>query len=356
MYPSLSALTPPVVDHLYNIDGAAPDEHPTFLWLVGSPGAGKSSGHARAIGEGLIPAGNYATINLDTLLESLVPFRAASAMGHYVKHAPAMQETGAKFSSIFAYGTRKENMGLFKWYNTAHNAIAAADPAATANLNRVRAEFAHLDGHEAEAKLTDINQAAIDRAISRGINIVYETTLSLSKAKKGEKGRKVQKVEEVLSMIRAHGRPYKVVFYHIYGEPGEVAARIRARQEYGMPYEEMPFYRYVAASPALVEDFTQSTREAYEALKAQYGGERGFKFDAWANTMDPARLPPPRNFNAPAQLRRITRAYGPRRRTSSQTLGSSWRVSTPRSSSHGSLRLSTSSSERRRRSTRKRSR
>lgn len=351
MYPSLSALTAPVVDRLYNIDSATPDEHPTFLWLVGSPGAGKSSGHARAIEAGLIPAGNYATINLDTLLESLTPFRAASAMGHYVKHVPAMRNTGAKFSSIFAYGTRKENMGLFKWYNTAHNAIAAVDPAATANLNRVRAEFAPLDGREAEAKLTELNEAAIQRAVTRGINIVYETTLSLNKAKK------VQKVEDVMALLKAHAPQYRVVFYHVYGDPAEVAARIQARQEYGMPYEEMPFYRYVAASPAMVSEYTEKTAEAFAALRKQYGS-KGVTFEEWANPMDPARLPAPRNFNAPTQLRRITRAYGPasmrRKRTSSQTLGSSWRISTPRSSSHGSLRLSTPTSERRRRSTRKR--
>lgn len=354
MYPSLSALTPPIVDSLYHIDSATPDARPVFLWLVGSPGAGKSSGHARAIEEGLLPAGNYATINLDTLLESLTPFRAASAMGHYIKRAPAMQETGAKFSSIFAYSTRKENMGLFKWYNTAHNAIAAADPAATANLNSVRAEFAPLDGHEAASKLIDINEEAIERAVGLGINIVYETTLSLNKAKK------VQKVEDVMALLERIGRQYRVVFYHVYGDPAEVAARIRARQEYGMPYEEMPFYRFVAVSPTAIAEYSTKTAEAFAALRKQYGPS-GVVFEEWANPMDPARLPRVRNFNAPAQLRRITRAYGPasarRRRTSSQTLRSSWRVSTPRpsSSSHGSLRLSTPTSERRRRSTRKRS-
>jgi hypothetical protein len=350
MYPSLSALVPPVVDHLYNIDSASPDERPTFLWLVGSPGAGKSSGHSRAIDAGLIPAGNYATINLDTLLESLTPFRAASAMGHYVKRAPAMQETGAKFSSIFAYGTRKENMGLFKWYNTAHGAIAAADPPAAAKLNRVRAEFAPLDGREAAAKLTEINEAAIERAVSRGVNIVYETTLSLNKSKK------VQKVEDVMALLKAHGPQYRVVFYHVYGDPAEVAARIQARQEYGMPYEDMPFYRYVAASPELVGEYAEKTAEAFTSLRKQYG-PKGVVFDEWANPMDPARLPPAREFNAPAQLKRITRAYASRRSTSSQKLRSSQRVSTPSSSSNrGSLRYSTPTSERaRRRSTRRRS-
>lgn len=348
MYPSLSALTPPVVDNLYHIDSASPDAPPTFLWLVGSPGAGKSSGHARAIEAGFLPAGNYATINLDTLLESLLPFRAASAMGHYVKHA--MPEAGAKFSSIFAYGTRKENMGLFKWYNTAHNAIAAADPAATANLNRVRAEFAPLLDREAESKLTELNDAAIERAISKGVNIVYETTLSLNKSKK------VQKVEEIMALLKTHGPQYRVVFYHVHGVPYEVSARIRARQEYGMPYEELPFYRYVAAHPDAVAEYADKTADAFAQLRKQYA-KHGVVFEEWLNPMDPSRLPPVREFNAPSQLRRIVRAYGSRgrRRTSSRTLSSSWRISTP-SSNRGSLRYSTPSSERARRSTHRKGR
>ena len=343
MQPQLSALTDAVVDRLYNIDGAAPDAHPTFVWLVGSPGAGKSTGHARAIEAGLLPAGNYATINLDTLLESLLPFRAASAMGYYVKHA--MPEADAKFSSIFAYGTRKENMGLFKWYNTAHNALATADPASVEALNRIRAVFEPLRDQEAAARLLDLNEAAIERAVARSVPIVYETTLSLNKSGK------VQKVEDIMALLKRAGPQYRVVFYHVHGPPEEVAARIAARQEYGMPYEELPFYRYVAAKPEAVAEYMEKTAEAFAAVKKKYA-KAGIVFEEWENRMDPARLPPAREFNATSYLRRIENAYAPRRRrTSSHTLRSSWRISTPRSSS---LRYSTPTSERqRRRSTRK---
>jgi hypothetical protein len=322
MQPQLSALTDSVVDSLYNIDGAVPEEHPVFVWLVGSPGAGKSTGHARAIEAGLLPSGRYATINLDTLLESLAPFRAASSIGYYVKHA--IPDADAKFSSIFAYGTRKENLGLFKWYDAAHAALAERDPAAITALNRVRNVFAPLREKEAASRLLDLNEAAIQRAVERSIPIVYETTLSLNKSGK------VQKVEDIMALLKSKGPQYRVIFYHVRGPPEEVSARIIARQEHGMPYEEMPFYRVVSVKPESVAEYIEKTSEAFESVKKRYA-KTGVVFEEWENRLDPDRLPPAREFNGPAFLNRVTRAYGPRRRTSSR------------------------SSERRRRSTRKRS-
>lgn len=343
MQPSLSALTPATVDRLYNIDSATPVAEPVFLFLIGAPGAGKSSGHARAIEAGLLPAGNYATLNLDTLLESLTPFRAASSMGHLIKYTPATKDL-AKFSSISAYGTRKENLGLFKWYNTAHDELAAAAPNVIAELNGVRAEFRPLLDHEADSKIIDLNEAAMVRAVARSVPIVYETVFSMTKA-----GR-VNKFDDIMAYLKKHGPQYRVVVFHIYGAPAEVAARIRARQEYGMPYEDPPFYRYVPASEEVITEMIEKNAAAFAAVQRQYAGKA--QFEEFENPLDPSRLAPERPFDTANRLRRIRRAFLPgRRRTSSATLGSSWRVSTPRSSS---LRLSTSSSERRRRSTRRR--
>lgn len=342
MQPSLSALTPSVVDSIYHIDSATPVATPVFLFLIGAPGAGKSSGHARAIDAGLLPAGNYATLNLDTLLESLMPFRAASAMGHLLKRTPSTGEL-TKFASISAYGTRKENLGLFKWYNTAHDELAAIEPATIAELNRIRATFAPLQDKEADAKLIDLNEAALTRAVARSIPIVYETVFSLTK------GGRVNKFDDIMAYLKKHGPQYRVVVYHIRGEPSEVAARVRARQEYGMPYEEPPFYRYVPASEEVIAGIIDKNAAAFAALRHQYAGKA--EFEEYENRLDPSRLAPERPFNSANQLRRITRAFGPRRRTSSQTLRSSWRVSTPRSSS--SLRYSTPTSERKRRTTRR---
>jgi len=315
----LSALTPPVVDRLYNI--GEPDERPTFLWLVGSPGAGKSSGHARAIEAGYLPAGNYATINLDILLESLTPFRAASSMAHYTKHAHPDRDL--KFASIGAYGSRKENMGLFRWYN------AAPIP----ELADVRAEFMGLRDQDAPQSLVDINDAALARAIQRSVNIVYETTLTKS----------IKKVDDVMSYLAKQGPQYRVVFYHVTGTPEDIAARIRARQEYGMPYEEMPYYRYVTTRVTKIATFVEQNAAGFAAARKKYGAHA--VFDEFVNPLDPTLLEPERPFDAAAELERIERAYGPKQ------LSSSWRISRSRTSSRR-LRYSTPSSERRRRTRR----
>jgi hypothetical protein len=316
LIPTLSAFTPEIVDHMYHIDSARPSEAPTFLFIVGSPGSGKSSGHAHAIEVGLIPAGDYATINLDTLLESMAPFRAASSMAHLLKHR---HRPLVKFASIFAYGTRKENLGLFKWYDEAHEDLAAADPETIAQLNRVRSVFAPLAGMEAPEKLMDLNEAAIERAISRGINIVYETTFSLTK-----KGR-VTKFDEIIDLLK--GTPYKVAVIHVRGDPREVSLRIRARQEFGMPHEEYPFYRYVSWTPEAVTEYIEKTAEAVEAIAKQYPGVTVAEF---VNTMDPMRLPTFRQVNYNTQRRKIVRAYGPARSSSSTRKSSSSRRRTTR--------------------------
>ena len=334
--PQLSDLTPDYVDALYNIDGAQPSTEPTFLFFVGAPGSGKSSGHARAFDADILQPGDYATVNLDTLLESLLPFRAASSMAQYLKRNPKTRDL-VHFASIGAYGTRKENLGLFNWYDEAHPALEEADPATIQQFNRVRAEFAPLQGKEAPARLLDINEAALHRAINKRINIVYETTLFLTK-----EGR-VNKVDAL--MKRFKNTPYRVVFYHITGSPEDIAERIRARQDHGTPQDLYPFYRYV--SPGRVAEFIRGTKEAFDALHKQY--KKVATFDEFVNTMDPVRLPAENRRSSSTRRRRIVSAYGPHR-SSNKTLGSSYRVSTPRSSSL--FRLS-SSSERRRRTTRK---
>jgi predicted ABC-type ATPase len=329
--PQLSDLTPNRVDALYNIDGAQPSAEPMFLFLVGAPGSGKSSGHARAFDAGILQPGDYATINLDTLLESLIPFRAASSMAQYLKRNPKTRDL-VHFGSIGAYGTRKENLGLFKWYDEAHDALEEADPVTIQQFNRVRAQFAPLKDQESRERLLDINEAALQRAIDKRINIVYETTLSLTK-----EGR-VNKVDAIMKQLKK--RPYRVVFYHVTGSPEDVAQRIRARQDHGTPQEPYPFYRYVSLKH--VAESVRDTKEAFDAVHKQY--KKVAIFDEFVNTMVPMRLPAENRRSSSTRRRRIVSAYGP-----NKSLNASYRVS----SSSSLFRLSSSSSERRRRTTRK---
>ena len=324
LHGKLSDLTPQAVDALYSIDSAQPSGRPTFLFLVGAPGAGKSSGHARAIESGILTAGNYATINMDTLLESLLPFRAASAMAHFMKRRPATHDI-TRFASISAYSTRKENLGLFKWYDEAHAALQEADPETTMTFNSVRQHFAPLQGQEAPERLLEINEAALDRAIHRQINIVYETTLSLTKA-----GR-VNKVDAIMKLLK--NTPYHVVFYHITGLADEIAARLRVRQENQTPQNLHPYYRYLPSNPERVAEYIKATADGFAAVRKQYA--KVAVFEEYENRMDPARMPAENRRSTSTRRRRIARAYAPR------LLRTSNRVSTP--SSNRLFRLSSSS-------------
>jgi hypothetical protein len=292
LVPKQSDLTPEVVDSLYHIDSATPDESPTFLFLVGAPGSGKSSGHARAIDAGILPAGNYATVNVDTLLESLLPFRAATSMAHYLKY---------KLATIGAYGSRKENLGLFKWYDEQHNAMEAEDPSTIHEFNRIRRQF---ESGQTTDRLLDIHEDALERAIHKRVHIIYETTLSLTR-----KGR-VNKVDTLMNILNK--TPYRVVFYHITGSPENIKERIRARQEHATPQDIYPFYRYVPTGA--IAGLVQATGDAFEAVRRQYHEKA--TFEEFENPTDPLRLPAENRRTASTRRRRIISAYA--RRTSSQ--------------------------------------
>lgn len=282
----LSGLTPAVVDGIYNISGAKSDAAPHFVFLIGSPGAGKSSGHGAAIGAGLIPAGNYATINLDSLLEHLAPYRAGTAIGHLLK---------LKSASITAYAAKKENLGMFKGYNEGR---AAVDPAIRADIDLVREQWESPSPITA-FNIMDINDAAIKRATKRKVNVIYETTFTLNKD-----GR-VKKFDDILKLLV--GTPYQVAVIHVTAAPGDIAARLEARQEYGMPAEALPYYRQV--SPAMAGKFVQDNALAYHTLEGEFA-PKGVTFMEIQNPLDPARLPAPHAISPAEQLERIIEAYG----------------------------------------------
>ena len=304
MQPSLSALTPPVVDHLYNIDGATPSESPVFLFLVGAPGVGKSSGHAYAIESGIIQAGNYATINLDTLLESIEPYRASTAIAHYLGKTPTT-----------SYTSNKENLGAFAWYNS----LPPKETEETDSFNRIRAHFLPLKDQVAPQRLVDINDLALARAINRGVDIVYETTLHVSST-----GR-VKKVDDIMSYIKK--RPYRAVFYHITGDPREIAARVHARQEHGMSQNAAPFYRYIPTNPEVIERMARDTAAGFAAVRKRYG--KVATFAEFTNLHDPTKLPAPNRRSRSTRRRAIIRAYDPYSLSSKSTSRPSLFVSSP---------------------------
>jgi hypothetical protein len=291
--PRLSRLTPAVVDGIYGTAAATPKEAPVFVWLVGAPGAGKSTGHRHAIEHGFVEPGNYATVNLDSLLESLLPFRVGSSMAHMVTH---MYPNVAKFASIGSYQTKKENVGAFGWYNTAHNALEERDPALVSALDDIREQFARLKDKEKSRSLISKNEAALQRAIDKRVDIIYETTLSVNK-----EGR-VAKFDELMGALA--DTPYTVKVIHVTAPAENIAARVAARQEYGMPYENRPFYRMVP--PSATKPLVVGTARGVAAIHAQYPDIQVVEIE---NPANPAIAQAAREFDPMELMGRIAAAY-----------------------------------------------
>lgn len=293
----LSALRPAIVDSLFGTATATPKDEPKFIWLVGAPGVGKSTGHRVAIVESLLTPNDYATINVDTLLESLLPFRVGSALGHLVTHA-FPDEATIKFSSIGAYQTKKENVGAFGWYNTVHPTIEEKDPVLVAELNGLRVPFFPLKDKEKSRSLLDKTEAAIHRAIAKRVDIVYETTLSVNSA-----GR-VAKFDDIMEELK--GTPYSVYVIHLTAPTENISRRLESRQEFSMPYEERPLYRTVPEK--MTTGFVAATAAGVAALREQYAGS-GVVFHEIENPADAGRATAHHAFNVGEQLERISSAY-----------------------------------------------
>lgn len=333
----LSDLTDAVVDRLYGVDRAVPATRPTFLFLVGVPGAGKSSGHAAAIEAGLLPENRaYVTVNLDLLLEAITPFRAASSAAHLLKQTPATAEH-VKFGSIPAYSSHRENLGLFKWYNVARPSLVDADPATLAALNAVREVYQPLADATATHSIAEQSEAALNRAIAASLPIVYETTISLNTRNR------VAKVDALMSRLNAPDSPYKghVHIWHITGEPLHIKQRVRARQEYSMPADDHPFYRYVPSG--IIPKAVTDSAAAFARLQTQYAGK--IQFHEIVPEHNATLLPTAFPYNIPSQRDRIVAAYVPPR------LSRSWRVSSPRGSLYVSSPTASASASTRRRVT-----
>ncbi len=344
LYEKLSDLTPSTVDSIYGIDTATPVEKPVFVFMIGSPGAGKSQGHAQLAELEILADKNYCTINLDSLLESLKPFRAGSAIGHLLKNylgelyprapegAPKSAPKPKSPSFIHAYQSTTENVGSFLYYNDPYtrselekavnarlgkNMVEEADIAARrgeifAELNAIRGKFPKSVSAAGESIIA-INDAAIRRAVEKGINIVYETTLDI--AADGT----VKKFDKIYTMLLP--TPYIIHLLKIEDSVEHVQQKIKTRQEYGMPYEEYPFYRYVPFGRNIVSSYITKNDLAFSRIldgitSRKYDISR-ILFHEYTSKFNAARLNPAIEFDFMSQMNRIKKAYsgGKRRQT-----------------------------------------
>jgi hypothetical protein len=337
----LSDLTEEVVDHLFNIDTTAPKTQPTFVFMVGVPGVGKSSAHSQLYSERLansghykhrnnyVKPGEYATINLDTLLESLTVFRVASFMYYIVKQ---VYKDPIKYNELLTYISNDEDLGLFQWYDTIHTDFSKTHPDLVESLDAVRKPYLPYKHMKTGQNIITRGTNAIYRGIRKSISIVYETTLTVS-----SKTGKVDKVDAIMDSMVKHALPARhrgfrgyrrVILFHIKAPAANVQKRITARQETKTPYEDAPFYRHVPANTNFINKSNDKIEAAIDVLKKQYGDR--IVFTKYTPVFNESKIPTPRAFSLENALKRAMNAYGTRKNNSRSS-----RVNVPTPSATG---------------------
>ncbi len=267
-------------------------DNPTFVFLIGAPAAGKSTGHTLLQERGIVHRKgadgprDYATINVDTLLESLIPFREATATA---------AKMGIPLTALRGYSSKEPNLGFMSGLQKelfpenveeragakkkVKVAKAAAPPSAefekkkecapSAEFEEKKAKCAPilkeiigsyadiLKGESMPQNLNQIMDDAIRRIIDARVDIVYETTFSSDK--------KFMELYEVLK-----GTPYmnQIKIMHIQGNPYDVGTKAELRQRYGMLSEPVPFQRMVPTKPDIVADLIQKNQTVFNQLRA----------------------------------------------------------------------------------------
>ena len=290
---SLSDLTTEKVDHLFHIDRAKPHTAPVFLLMVGLPGVGKSSGHREAIKREYVPKHDYATINLDTLIESLKVFRSASSMAHLLKQK---DHESVKFGTITAYTSKKNDFGLFKWYDDISKSLK---PAMSRRLSKIRNRYTSKTAEQPH-NVQELADLAIQRAIDKSVNIVYETTLSATKAGK------VTKIDELMKKLEKATHPYTVILLHVRAPVADVSTRIKHRQEYKTPYLNVPFYRFMTPSHTVLTSIDTGIHRAIKVIEETYPE---IEISAYDVPMNASKLPKSKQFSTRKQLRKLSTVF-----------------------------------------------
>jgi hypothetical protein len=88
------------------------------------------------------------------------------------------------------------------------------------------------------------------------------------------------------------------------------------RQEFGMPQEDYPFYRYIPTALAAVQGYLDENKQAFLALQKQYTDA---EFKEFENPSDSrprfsSSSSSSSSFNINAQTRKIVKVYGAKTR------------------------------------------
>ncbi len=350
-YLKLSDMTQADEDRLFHIDKAMPVPNPTLFMLIGSPGAGKSSGHSvakdamldllriegwggeepAAPGHGGAEPPPYVSIDLDLLVERMEPFRASSMIHRIISRNPVLSsyeipqrgrpgappppsKRAAQLNTMKAYIGIGQNLELFDnfdWLMAKVTEDAAARPspelfeakALLDELAPVRNRWRAMKGQKLarEAALYMRVMGAIQRAMAKRVNIVYETTLTPPAGSppctiigEGQVPPVIKKFDELFELAMSMG--YGMHLYHVGYSGGdaevtaalvaEIQRRITGRQEYNTPFRELPFYRLVPLEG--IPELVKNNAIAFRCISAtpKYQGHVTFR------ELNPLEAPP----------------------------------------------------------------
>jgi predicted ABC-type ATPase len=267
-------------------------EQPTFVLLIGTPGSGKSTALARLPELVGLNPDDAVQISLDSLIESLEPFRAKTAA---------------------IATTMLEERGLPLRNNLPENVVSnIAGKTSGPYLSLMKAKKNNRPntlGKPLAMSLNEMRFALLEKALAEGKNIIYERTISDSK--------KDTLREEVFERIRASGRPYKIyVVYTKIDDPTVLRERLRKRP-LAMMERNPPFFRGVPA--VLADKFIANHEEYFRRFLLPLEGE-GVQlvvvfWDGRPDLFIPARAPAtPEAENAPKTNKTANALGGARKR------------------------------------------
>lgn len=179
-----------------------PIEEPYFIVLIGSPGVGKTYTLNNIFGDKL---DNFYKVSLDLILEKITPYRnATKKIYNSIKGVPSEQNDPENPKVDFT----KSNIKLL---NLASTYLSARNNFGIPNRlsNRGLGEKTKNKTKSIYGKFYEIADKAIEYALDKGYNIIYDTTIAAN----------TTKIAKILNMINTKAkRKYKVRVILVEGE------------------------------------------------------------------------------------------------------------------------------------------
>lgn len=240
IYPYLGDLTEKEAELIFTrgkgVEGIPSPEKPIFVLLFGTPGSGKSTALRKMKQMTELNPDDAVQINLDSLIESLQPFRNATRK----------------------IATNMLNQKGFIDYNSANqNTISEiAGKASGPYLSMMRSKKNNRPGRIGKPLSYSPNELRfliLEKALAHGKNIIYERTVSDAK--------KDTLASEVFEKIQSSGKPYEVyIIYTKIDDESQLRERLRKRP-LAMLKRDPPFFRGVP--PSLAGKFINAHEEYF---------------------------------------------------------------------------------------------